>query len=352
MKIKNINIGLKFKPCIIAEISGNHNQNLSRALTLVDKAAWAGVKIIKLQTYKPETITINSRKKDFIIKDKNSLWNKRSLYSLYKEGSTPWEWHKKIFFRAKQKGLICFSSVFDETSVDFLESLNTPAYKISSFESNHYPLIKKVINTKKPLIISLGLNSFKEIKELISFLNKNNCKNYALLKCTSSYPAKPEDVNAKTINSMREKFKCEIGFSDHTLGIGSSLAAIANGASIIEKHFTLSSKDKGIDSKFSLDPFELKCLVQESENAWKSLGKIFYGPTKNERKYLKFRRSIYIIKNIKKNEKITRENIKIIRPNFGLLPKKFNYVLGKKASKNLAKDTPLKSSDIFTKKLI
>jgi sialic acid synthase SpsE len=211
MKIGKIKIGLNNKPCIIAEISGNHNKKLKNALKLVEVAAQSGADIVKLQTYTPDTITLKSSRKEFLIKDKKSLWKNQNLYNLFKKGFTPWEWHPAIFKKAKKLGILCFSSVFDETSVDFLEELNVPAYKIASFESNHYPLIKKVIKTKKPLIISVGLSSLKEIKELVKFLKKNKCSNFALLKCTSAYPASPTDANVNTIEDMRKKFNCEVG---------------------------------------------------------------------------------------------------------------------------------------------
>jgi pseudaminic acid synthase len=344
MKIGNIKIGLKNKPCIIAEISGNHNKKLSNALKLVEIAANAGADMVKLQTYTPDTITIKSNRKEFIIRDKKSLWKNQNLYNLFKKGFTPWEWHPAILKKAKKLGILCFSSVFDETSVDFLEKLNVPAYKIASFESNHYPLIKKVIKTKKPMIISTGLSSLKEIRELVKFLKRNKCNNFALLKCTSAYPANPTDSNVNTIEDMRKKFKCEIGLSDHTLGIGASIAAVSNKATIIEKHITLNRNANGVDDKFSLEPYELKALVKESHTAWQALGKVFYGPTKNEVNSLQFRRSIYCSKDIKKGEKFTKSNIKIIRPSMGLEPKFFNDILGKKAKKSLKFATPVKWS--------
>ena len=347
MKIGKIKIGLNHKPCIIAEISGNHNKSLNNALKLLEIAAKAGADIVKLQTYRPDTITIRSSRKDFLIKDKKSLWKNQNLFNLYKKGFTPWEWHEALFKKAKKLNITCFSSVFDETSVDFLEKFNVPAYKISSFESNHYPLIKKVILTKKPIIISVGMNSYKEIKELVKFLKKNKCKNFALLKCTSYYPAEPNDSNIKTIRDMRKNFKCEVGFSDHTLGIGASIAAVASQATIIEKHFTLDKKSKGVDSRFSLEPKELSALVKESFIAWKSLGNIFYGSTKNEKKSLSFRRSIYIVKDIKRGQVLTKDNIKVIRPSFGLHPKNYSKVIGKRISKNCKKGDPLKFKNIL-----
>ncbi len=349
MKIGKIKIGLNHKPRIIAEVSGNHNKKLKNALKLVEVAANAGADMVKLQTYTPDTITLKSNKKDFLIEDKKSLWKNQNLYNLFKKGFTPWEWHPAIFKKAKKLGITCFSSVFDETSVDFLEKLNVPAYKIASFESTHYPLIKRVIKTKKPIIISVGLSSLKEINELVKFLRKNKCKNFALLKCTSAYPAKPTDSNVKTIEDMRKKYNCEIGLSDHTLGIGASIAAVSNKATIIEKHITLNRNAKGVDDKFSLEPNELKSLVKESHIAWQALGKVFYGPTKNEINSLQFRRSIYCSKDIKKGEKFTKNNIKVVRPSFGLEPKLFNKVLGKKAKTNLKFSTPLKWSHIKNK---
>ncbi len=349
MKIGKIKIGLNNKPCIIAEISGNHNQKLQNALRLVKMAADAGADMVKLQTYTPETITLKSSRKEFLIKDKKSLWKNKKLYDLYKKGHTPWKWHQAIFREAKKLGIICFSSVFDETSVDFLEKMDAPAYKISSFESTHYPLIKKVIKTKKPIIISVGLNSLKEINQLVNFLKKNKCKNFALLKCTSAYPAMPKDSNIKTISDMRKKFKCEVGLSDHTLGIGASIAAISNKATIIEKHITLNRNANGVDDKFSLEKNELKSLVIESKVAWKALGKVFYGPTKNEINSLKFRRSIYCCKDIKKDEKFTKNNLKIIRPSLGIEPKFFGKILGKKAKTNIKFSTPIQWKHIKNK---
>ena len=329
LKIGKIKISKTEKPKIIAEISGNHNRNINRALKLIRLAAKHGADFVKIQTYTPENLTINSSRSDFIIRDKKSLWNKKKLFDLYKIGQTPLSWHKKLIREAKKSRIVLFSSVFDEYSLKFLEKLNMPAYKIASFESNHYPLIEKVIKTRKPILISTGLNTLKETNELVKFLKKKKCKNFALLKCTSSYPADPNDANILTINDMRKRFRCEIGLSDHTLGIGTSISAINHGATFIEKHFTLDNKDGGIDSKFSLNPIKLKDLIEETYNAWQSVGKIFYGPTKNEINSLKFRRSIYSTKNIKKGEKFTDQNIKVVRPGYGLKPKFYNNILGK-----------------------
>jgi len=342
IKINNRIISEKKEPFIVAEMSGNHNLSLSRAFKIIDKAAMAGVDAIKLQTYTPDTITIKSNRKEFLIKDKKNLWKNNTLHELYKKGQTPWKWHKKLFSYAKKKKLICFSSPFDETAVDFLEKLGTPAYKIASFENDHYPLLKKVAKTGKPMIISIGLLKLKELKDIIKFIKKNGCKNFALLKCTSTYPANYYDLNLKTILDLKKRFKCPVGFSDHSKGTSAALTAISFGACIIEKHFTLDQNDEGVDSKFSLTPYELRQLKKDSITAWQSAGKVSYGATKNERTYTKYKRSIYVIKNLKKGETFNSKNLKIIRPNKGLHPKFYDKLLGKKSSKNLKYGTPFK----------
>lgn len=346
IKIKTRIISKRHKPFIIAELSGNHNGSIQNAFKLVDLAASCGVDAIKLQTYTPETITLFSHKKDFLIKDKKNPWKKsQTLFNLYKKAHTPWSWHKKIFERAKKKNLIYFSSPFDETAVDFLEDLNVPMYKIASFENNHFPLLKKVAKTGKPVIVSTGLATLKQIKETVNCLKKNGCKNFALLKCTSSYPADPKDLNLLSIQQLKRLFNCEVGFSDHSLGIGAAISAISYGATIIEKHFTL-NKSKGVDGKFSSEAEELKMLRRESEIVWQAKGKIFFGPTNNETKYEKFRRSIYISKKIKKGEKFSKSNLKIIRPAYGLHPKYFDQIIGKVSKKNIEVGTPLKKNFI------
>ena len=344
-KIKKRLISVKEKPFIIAEMSGNHNGSLATALKIVDLAAEAGADAIKLQTYTPETITMRASRKEFFIKDKKNLWKNNSLFDLYKKAHTPWAWHKKIFERAQKKKLIYFSSPFDESAVDFLEGLNVPLYKIASFENNHFPLLKKVAETGKPIIMSTGLATLKELKESVNYLRKNGCKNLALLKCTSSYPANPKDLNLKSIHKLKKVFDCEVGFSDHSLGIGAAISAISYGATIIEKHFTL-NKLKGVDGKFSSELEELKMLKKESEVAWQAKGNIFLGPTSSEKKYTKFRRSIYISKQIKKGEKFSKDNLKVIRPAYGLHPKYFDRVIGKISKKNIHPGTPLKK-DFF-----
>ena len=347
MKIGKRKISDNYPPFIVAEISANHNNSLKRTLRLVDEAKRAGADAIKIQTYKAETITLKSKKKDFLISNKKSLWHGKYLYDLYSKGSLPWKWHKAIFDRARKKKIICFSSPFDETAIDFLEKLKCPIYKVASFENNHVPLIEKLISLNKPIIISTGLTNLKDIKSILSNFKKKNFKNFMLLKCTSSYPAPEEDTNLKCIQDLIKKFDINIGLSDHTEGIGVAIASVAFGASLIEKHFTLDKKDGGLDDSFSINPRELRELVVESKRAWKSKGKIFYGISKSEKASMIFKRSIYISKNIKKNEILTTKNIKVVRPNLGLHPKYFNLVLGKKAKKNLFEANPLMLKDVI-----
>jgi len=331
IRVNNSYIGADHAPFIIAEMSGNHNNSLTRALEIVRVAKRAGVSAIKLQTYKPETLTIHCRNEDFLVSDPKSLWSGKYLYDLYAEASTPWEWHEQIFQEAKKLDLIYFSSAFDETSVDFLETLNVPMYKVASFENSHLPLVKKIAKTGKPMIISTGLATLEEINETVRVARENGCQNLVLLKCTSSYPAESADCNLVTIPDLREKFECEVGFSDHTLGLGASVAAVALGATVIEKHFTLNSSDEGVDSNFSIPEPQMKNFVDECKAAKNAQGKITYGFTSNERSSLKFRRSIYAIKDIKKGEILSASNIGIIRPGFGLHPRFFDKLVGKKS---------------------
>ncbi len=326
------------KPFIIAEMSGNHNQSLERALEIIDVIADAGADAVKLQTYTADTITI---KNVYTINDKKSLWYGRDLYDLYQEAHTPWEWHEALFKRAKEKGIICFSTPFDETAVDFLEELGNPIYKIASFEVNHIPLLEYIAKTGKPVIISTGASTLDEISEAVAVLKNNGCNDLTLLKCTSTYPASPEDSNLLTIPDMVKKFNCNIGLSDHTMGIGVSLAAIALGANVIEKHFCLSRTEGGVDSSFSLEPQELKMLVNEAKRAYLSLGEINYKILENEKSSRIFKRSIYASKDIKKGDKFTEDNIKIIRPSFGLEPKYFKSKLGKISEVDYKKGDPV-----------
>ena len=341
MKIENHKIGIDYPPFIIAEMSGNHNQSLSRALKIVDAVARSGAQAIKLQTYKPETITIKSNNKEFTIDDQNSLWDKKDLFSLFESACTPYEWHKPIFERAKEKGLVCFSSPFDEDAVDFLEELDVPAYKIASFENNHYPLIEKVASTGKPIIISTGMATLEELEEVSQIFKNSKSKDLIFLKCTSTYPASAGNTNIITIPELKKIFNCEVGISDHTLGIGTSVAAVALGATVIEKHFTLDRSDGGVDSAFSMEPDEFKMLVTESHNAWLSLGKVFIGPTENEKKSIKFRRSIYAVKDIEKGELFSEDNIAVIRPANGIHPRYFKGMIGKKSLKKIKYGTPI-----------
>lgn len=328
-------------PFIIAEISGNHNQSLQRGLEIIDAAAAAGAHAIKIQTYTPDTITIDYDKDLFFIEDQNSLWKGRKLYDLYAEAMTPWEWHKEIFFHAKKKQIIAFSSPFDETAVDLLEKLDVPFYKIASFENNHFPLLKKVARTGKPVIMSTGISTVADIAESVKVLRENGCNEIILLKCTSTYPATPQNSNLLTIPHMKELFGCEIGLSDHTAGIGAAVAAVALGATVIEKHFTLKRSDGGVDAAFSVEPHEMKQLVIECDRAYQSLGKVCYEISEEEKKSIQFKRSIYIVEDIKEGEKFTEKNIRIIRPGGGLAPKFFDIFLGKPASTDVKRGTPL-----------
>jgi len=325
------------KPFVIAEMSGNHNQSLDRALEIVEAAAASGAHAIKLQTYTADTMTIPGA---LTIDDPNSLWKGRELHELYKEAYTPWEWHKPIFNKAKELGMIAFSTPFDETAVDFLEELGVPAYKIASFENTDLPLLKKVAATGKPVIISSGAATVADLDEAMRTLRSYNCE-IVLLKCTSTYPSTPENTNLLTIPHMRELFQCHIGLSDHTMGIGVSVGAVALGARIIEKHFTLRRADGGVDSAFSIEPEELKSLVNESERVFQALGTIQYGVLKAEKKSLDYKRSVYIVKDISAGEIFTKENLRVIRPGYGLLPKFYETVLGKIAKTDIKAGTPL-----------
>lgn len=338
IKIGKHTIGLSHKPFVIAEMSGNHNQSIERALELVDAAAKAGAHALKLQTYTADTITMKGA---YTIQDENSLWNGKELHDLYKAAYTPWEWHKQIFDYAKEKGMIAFSSPFDESAVDFLETLDVPLYKIASFENTHHPLLIKVAKTGKPVIVSTGVTKQSDIDETVEVLKSAGCKNIILLKCTSTYPATPENTNLRTIPDMQERYKCLIGLSDHTMGIGASVAAVALGARVIEKHFTLRRADGGVDSSFSLEPEELQALVVETERAFLSLGEIQYGIQSIEEKSLFFKRSIYISDDIKKGDVFSENNIKVIRPGIGLEPKYYTQILGKKAEADIKKGTPM-----------
>tara|TARA_Y100001968_G_scaffold329947_1_gene380490 strand:+ start:2025 stop:3083 length:1059 start_codon:yes stop_codon:yes gene_type:complete len=346
-KIAGRSIGLQYKPFIIAEMSGNHNQSLERALDLVDAAAEAGADAIKLQTYTADTITLNIKGGDFQISDSKSIWNGQNLYDLYQKAYTPWSWHQKIFDRARELGIICFSSPFDESAVDFLEEINTPAYKIASFENNHLPLIRKVSKTGKPLIISTGMSSLGDIEQAVKVAIESGCSDFALLKCTSTYPASPINTNLKTISSLREIFKCEIGLSDHTKGIGVALASISLQSTIIEKHFTLSRDHGGVDSEFSIEPHELRSLVIETQRAWESIGNVEYGVQEVELKSKNLKRSIYASEEIEIGEPFTPSNIRIIRPGKGAHPQYYDVLIGKQSPIKYKKGQPIIIEDLI-----
>lgn len=341
IKIGNYTIGENHKPFIIAEMSGNHNQSLEKALEIIDAAAATGAHAIKLQTYTADTLTIDVSHDEFCIKDPNSLWKDRNLYELYQEAYTPWEWHKALFDRAKEKGMLCFSTPFDDTSVDFLEELGVEVYKIASFENNHIPLLRKVAQTGKPVIMSTGISTLADIEIAVKTLRENGCKDLVLLKCTSTYPATPENTNISTIPHMSALFDCHVGLSDHTLGIGVAVSSVALGARVIEKHFTIDRSEGGVDSAFSLEPAEFKMLVEEAERAFLSIGKVTYGIMDAEQKSKMFKRSIYIVKDMEEGDVFTEENIRIIRPGLGIAPKYFEIVLGKKITKATKRGTAL-----------
>jgi pseudaminic acid synthase len=341
IEIDSTKIGPNHPPFIIAEMSGNHNQSLARAIQIVEAAAKTGVQALKLQTYTADAMTLNIKNGAFLIDDPKSLWNGETLYDLYEKAHTPWEWHKPIFDRCRELGLIGFSTPFDASSVDFLEQLNVPAYKIASFENTDLPLIKKVAATGKPMIISLGMASIAEIDETVRTAREAGCHDLVLLKCTSTYPSTPENTNISTLPHLRNLFNTHVGISDHTLGIGTSIASVALGATVIEKHFTLSRAEGGVDSAFSLEPDELKDLVVESKRAWQSLGHIQYGPTEKEKASLVFRRSLYIAEDIQKGTTLTAKNLRAIRPGLGLPPKYYELLLGKPVNQDIKKGTPM-----------
>ena len=340
-KLSSIFSGSQKSPFIIAEMSGNHNQSIDRAFDLVTAAANAGADAIKLQTFTPDSMTLDITNDEFIISNPDSIWFGENLYSLYSKAQTPWEWHKPIFELANEKGLLCFSSPFDEEAVDFLEKLGTPAYKIASFECIDLPLIRKVAMTGKPVIISTGMATIDEISEAVKIARASGCKDLAILKCTSTYPASPKNTNLLTIPHMKKLFDCEVGLSDHTIGLGVSVAAIAFGASIIEKHFTLDRADGGVDSSFSLEPLEFSNLVLEANNAWHALGKVQYGSLKYDEESRLRRRSLYIAKDLEEGELLNSINLRRVRPGHGLPPKYYDSLLGKKVVKAVKKGTPM-----------
>jgi pseudaminic acid synthase len=334
-------IGRSQPPFVIAEMSGNHNQSLERALEIVEAAAKAGAHALKIQTYTPDTMTLDLDEREFHISDPKSLWAGSSLYKLYGEAYSPWEWHKPIFDRARELGIIAFSTPFDDTAVDFLESLDVPCYKIASFENTDLPLIRRVAATGKPLIISTGMASIAELDDTVRAAREAGCKDLILLKCTSTYPATADNTNILTIPHMRELFGCEVGLSDHTMGLGVSVASVALGATVIEKHFTLNRADGGVDSTFSMEPAEMTQLVVEAERAWQALGKVSYGATESEKKSIVFRRSLYIVQDLKAGDKLTKDNVRAIRPGLGLPTKYLQLVLGRVVNQDVPRGTSI-----------
>lgn len=340
--IANRKIGRSHKPFIIAEMSCNHNQSLDRALEIVRAAVDTGVDALKLQTYTPDTMTFDINEREFFISNPDTPWEGTNLYELYKQAYMPWEWHKPIMDLCKELGVLCFSTPFDLTAVDFLEDLDVPCYKIASFENTDIQLVRKVARTGKPLIISTGMASIAEIDETVRAAREEGCKDLVLLKCTSSYPASPTQSNIATIPHLRELFDCEVGLSDHTMGTGVSVAAVALGATVIEKHFIMRRSDGGPDATFSMEPEEFKDLMIETERAWQSVGTVSYGPSDTkEEKSKQFRRSLYVAQDMKKGDTFTNDNIRAIRPGLGLPTKNLDLFLGRTASKDISKGTPL-----------
>lgn len=341
LNIGNVAVGKDAAPFIIAEMSGNHNQSLDRALAIVDAIAESGAQALKLQTYTADTMTLDLAEREFFIDNPNSLWKGNSLYNLYEQAFTPWEWHDPIFKRARAHGLVAFSTPFDATAVDFLETLDVPAYKIASFENTDLALIRKVAATGKPVIISTGMASLAEIDEAVHAARSAGCKDLILLKCTSNYPASPASSNLASIPYLKALFQCEVGLSDHTLGIGAAVASVALGASVIEKHVTLNRAEGGVDAAFSLEPAELKQLVTETNTARHALGTIQLGPTEEERASLVFRRTLYICEDLEKGDVLTAKNLRAIRPGLGLPPKFIEQLLGKRVAKAVKRGTSM-----------
>jgi N-acetylneuraminate synthase len=341
LEISGRRIGGSAPPFVVAEMSGNHNQSLERALAIVEAAAAAGAHALKIQTYTPDTMTLDLGEREFRIGDAGSLWAGKSLYQLYGEAYTPWEWHKPIFERARELGMIPFSTPFDETAITFLEALDVPCYKIASFENTDLPLIRRAAATGKPLIISTGMATAAELDDTVRAARAAGCRDLVLLKCTSTYPASPENTNILTIPDLRERYGCEAGLSDHTMGIGVAVASVAVGATVIEKHFTLRRSDGGVDSAFSIEPEEMRQLVTETERAWLALGRVTYGPLEAEKASLQFRRSLYVVKDLKAGDTLTSENVRAIRPGLGLPPKYYEQVLGRRVKRDVARGTAL-----------
>jgi len=335
MNINGFEITQSSPPYVISEMSGNHNGDLNIALKIVELSAKAGANALKVQTHTAEGITFNSKSKDFLINDPKSLWNGRYLYELYKSTELSRDWHKEIFNYARERGITCFSSPFDTDSVRFLEELGTPAYKIASFESTDVLLLKAVAETNKPVIVSTGMATLSDLDLIVNTLEKHGCKDYSLLKCTSAYPASPEDANLNAIPFLKKKFGCPIGLSDHTIGNLVPILSVGLGATIIEKHVCLDRSLGGVDSDFSMNPDELAALVNEVNLAWSALGDGKINPSKNEKNSTQFKRSLYFVESLESGEVITNKSIRSIRPGFGLATKNYENIIGKKVSKNI-----------------
>jgi pseudaminic acid synthase len=340
MKILDRRIGPSDRPYLIAEMSGNHNRSLERALAIVDAAADAGADAIKLQTYTADTMTLAIDAPGFVVDDPASPWSGRALHDLYDEAHTPWAWHAPILARARERGLACFSTPFDESAVDFLESLDVPAYKIASFECTDLPLVRRVAATGKPLIVSTGMATLAEIDATVRAAREAGARELVLLKCTSTYPASPEHSNVRTIPALRAAFGCEVGLSDHTMGCGAAVAAVALGATVVEKHFTLARADGGVDAAFSLEPAEFSMLRVEADRAWQALGEVRFGRSEAERSSLVFRRSLYVVEDLKAGDLLTARNLRAIRPGFGLPPGEIDALLGSRVARDVPRGTP------------
>lgn len=341
IKIGQLLIGAEHPPVVIAEMSGNHDGSLDKAIKIVEACAASGAQVLKLQTYKPETMTLDLGEGEFLIDDPTSLWNGKNLFELYRQAMTPWEWHEPIFKRAKELGMEAFSSPFDASAVDFLEEIEVPAYKIASFEMIDLALIERVASTGKPMIISTGMASLSEIEEAIGTAKKAGCKDLIILKCTSTYPAEPRNSNLLSIPVLRSTFGVEVGLSDHTLGIGAAVASVSLGVRVIEKHVCLNRSDGGVDSAFSLEPSELKQLVDESRNAWHALGNAQPSATEAERSSLRFRRSLYICEDLQAGDLLNTSNLRAIRPGFGLPPRYLSKLIGRRVGRAAKKGEPM-----------
>ncbi len=334
-------IGAGHAPFIIAEMSGNHDGELAKALAIVDAAADAGAQALKLQTYTADSMTLDLHDGEFFINDVGNPWRGSTLHELYQQAHTPWDWHRAVFERASQRGLLAFSTPFSLEAVDFLETLDCPCYKIASFENGDLPLIRKAAATGKPLIMSTGMATLVELAEAVETARETGCRELVLLKCTSSYPAEPTDANLHTIPHLRQLFDCQTGLSDHSLGTAVAVASVALGATVIEKHLTLSRAAGGVDAAFSLEPAELAQLVCDTRLAWQALGGVCYGPTENEKLSRRFRRSLYIARDLEAGEQLTTENLRCVRPAEGLAPRYLEIVLGRVVRRAVKKGTPL-----------